>query len=309
MLLPYIVPPIWIKGEWRKYKGRIAMGVAAAVIIFIAGFINPQGIRAMAYLINSSNLVDTGDVIGEMHSATLRSVIGIAVIVEAIMFGIAMYAKKLNSELIWLIVGTMVLAVSVARNCYMITYGIVPLCILVLKDNDNVLSNGKFSKIEYEIIRVLYIAAVIIMLIISVRGFILCANTENDDKLDYMLYPQVEYLESNTQDLKKEDLSIYAPFHCGQYFQFYGYKTYMDARPELYMSTINGTEDIWNEWYDVIYSGSADDTQLQEFLDKYNFDYLCTQRAGNLGAYLRVLDDYEEVVYGTEYSLFKNLSK
>jgi hypothetical protein len=30
---------------------------------------------------------------------------------------------------------------------------------------------------------------------------------------------------------------------------------------------------------------------------------------GNLGAYLRVLDDYEEVVYGTEYSLFKNLSK
>jgi hypothetical protein len=276
------------------------------MLIFLSGFINPQGIRAMLYLFNSSNLASTGKHISELNAASVTSATGLMIIFEVALFGIALQSKKLSTETLWLCLGTLILAIDAVRNCYMIVLGLVPLVASVMKQTC-LQEKCKTSKLNYVIIKITYIIAIAaISCVVLYQLTIAPVNEEKDNALDYSLRAQVEYIEMN-DDRPKEELRLYTTFESGQYFQFNGFKTYMDARPELYMTSINGQYDVWNEWCALV-DGKLEDEDIQEFLDSYNFDYLCSGRLGYLGSYLQSSDEYEEVVRGKSYSLYKHIT-
>jgi hypothetical protein len=317
MIMPYIVPPIWRKGWYKKenqpefsYRIRLRYGVPALWLIMFTGFLNPNGLEGMKYLSSSADLISTGKVISEMNSASLTNPIGLMVLLEVLLFGIAASQKKLSAEQTWLTLGTCLLAIDAYRNAYMIVFGISILVIVLMGEDDAIIKNKcETSQRNYSIIKVMYIIASIAILAVMISNFITEDTEGQIDMMDSALSEQVQYLKENEADRDKEDLVLYTVFETGQYFQFNGYKTYIDARPECYMKTINGQEDIWSEFYDIVNGLASTDEEIQAFLDKYNFDYLCTGRVGHIGAYLRASDDYEEVVYGANYSLFKNISK
>ena len=68
----------------------------------------------------------------------------------------------------------------------------------------------------------------------------------------------------------KSQLKIYTGYGDGAYFEYHGYKPYLDPRAEVFLKKNNGKEDILEEWYGLT-KGAVN---IRDFLDKYDFDYI-----------------------------------
>ena len=82
----------------------------------------------------------------------------------------------------------------------------------------------------------------------------------------------VDRLDEVVGDINKKELKIYTGFDFGGYLEYRGYKPYLDPRMEVFLKNNNGKEDIYIEWYKM----NEGDTEKQEFLNKYDFDYFVT---------------------------------
>ena len=96
---------------------------------------------------------------------------------------------------------------------------------------------------------------------------------------------------------------LYTEFNNGAYMEWRGYQVYMDARPELFQTEINGQEDVYTEYVNV-QNGTID---YAEFLDKYGFTYLIVSDGALLGMYLSLDTGYEVVVEGNGYTMYERI--
>ena len=96
---------------------------------------------------------------------------------------------------------------------------------------------------------------------------------------------------------------LYTDFNTGAYFEFRGYKTYIDARPELYQKRINGKEDVYTEYINML--NQAIDTE--DFLKKYNFTHLVVERPSILDTYLYYSNKYKLVIEDDTCRLYERL--
>lgn len=103
----------------------------------------------------------------------------------------------------------------------------------------------------------------------------------------------IEYLD--------EDCVIYNDFCNGAYLELNGYKTYIDARPELYMKSINGKADIYQEWVDLL-NGKID---IPRFIDKYKFNTFIVENGTVLDCYLHYNNNYTEVLKDNGYTVYR----
>jgi hypothetical protein len=87
----------------------------------------------------------------------------------------------------------------------------------------------------------------------------------------------------------KEDVTLYTTFNTGALMEFYGYKTFLDARPELYDTEIAGENAILQEWYNVEYAKVAD---VPAFIEKYGFNYFEVTSGSVMDIYLKYADGY-----------------
>ena len=74
------------------------------------------------------------------------------------------------------------------------------------------------------------------------------------------------------QNIDKKSLKIYTPqfAEIGGYAEYRGFRCYIDSRAEVFLKANNHKEDILQEWVDYYNKR----TTVQQFLDKYKFDYL-----------------------------------
>lgn len=108
----------------------------------------------------------------------------------------------------------------------------------------------------------------------------------------------VEYLDKYAP----KDAKIYTGFNNGGYFEWNGYKCFVDARPELYFKSINKKADIFKD-YTCLHSGT-DASKLKKLLDKYDFDYLCVTN-DTVNTYLATSTDYNMVLMEDDYTLYE----
>lgn len=76
-----------------------------------------------------------------------------------------------------------------------------------------------------------------------------------------------EYLASVAEPDRER---VYTSFDNGGMFEWYGFKVYTDARPELFTEEINKKESIDSEIYNVEYGV----VNYRDFIDKYDFTYI-----------------------------------
>ena len=84
-------------------------------------------------------------------------------------------------------------------------------------------------------------------------------------------------------------MKIYADYNQGGFLEYRGYKPYIDPRMETFLKVNNGKEDIFIEFYDLV----SKDIEVDEFIGKYDFDYL-------------VVMEYEDYLYdynGDDYKM------
>ena len=106
------------------------------------------------------------------------------------------------------------------------------------------------------------------------------------------------------QNESKEDIRLFTTFNNGAYYELRGYKIFVEARPELYFESFNGKQDLMND-YTSYMSEYHTNKEYQEFLDKYNFDYLCFAEKTGFRTFLEDHKEYDLVLETEEYTLWK----
>jgi len=69
---------------------------------------------------------------------------------------------------------------------------------------------------------------------------------------------------------RAEDIILWTGYNSGGYFQFYGIKTYIDTRAELFLLANNHKKDIFNEYLNL----KVGNLDYKEFFARYNFTHI-----------------------------------
>lgn len=99
----------------------------------------------------------------------------------------------------------------------------------------------------------------------------------------------VDYILDNES---KSDITIWTGYTLGDYAEFRGLRPYIDPRAEVYLKVNNHQKDILQEYFDL----ESSTMSYQEFLSRYDFDYLLTKKGDLLYTYLKEDPNYELVL-------------
>ena len=99
-------------------------------------------------------------------------------------------------------------------------------------------------------------------------------------------------------------VKIYVGYNNGGYVEYRGYKAYIDPRAEVFLKRNNGKENILKEWEDMV----TKEAVLEEFLDKYGFDYLIADRSREGQMYNMENDNYK-LIYDNDESEIRVFKK
>lgn len=312
VMLPYIVPWIFIRRKdsnklyliapsdeeydnlRNKEKNTRRILLRTIPLMLCLGFVNPNGINGIKYLWNSYSSVTSGGNIEEMMSPSYKSVAGVIIVVYFVLYMIYILKNEDKEKpLVYLATGMMLLAMMSGRNNWMLVSGFVPFIVFIL---NKYIADDKYAMAFRSTrgIRICeYLLAYIIVLSVSLG--VLSACNQNMDTYDRV--EMVEYL--NT--FNKDEIVLYTDFNTGAYFEFNGFKTYIDARPELYQKVINGKADIYTEYLDML----KQNTDTEEFLNKYKFTHLVVQRPCILDEYLYYNSNYTMILEDDNCRLYE----
>ena len=261
-ILPYLLNFKIKLFSYDKYK--IKPLLVTVVIMFLAGFLNPYGIRAIVYIFSSFGNRYINDLVIEMHIPNITSLTGI--VIYASLFGILLcyvfYRKsKLKLRYLLLYLGTTVLALSSIKGFqFFLLACFFPLA-SYLKPNFKIYQENYHYSKQFKIRYV-----IIVLCLLSLLGVtFLDSSHEYKNRIENIKNYLVEH-ESN----HKEELKIYTGYNDGGYLEFYGFKVYLDPRAEVFLKSNNKQKDVIEE-YSKLQKGRVD---IDQFLSEYNFDYL-----------------------------------
>lgn len=291
-LLPYLINGIIIhfmkKCDSKQYKVKPIIYIMIAM--FIVGFINPYGYKAIIYIFNSYGIYQINDYIGEMKRIDYDYKC-FKIIFSMICFLILILnnnKNKIDLRYLLLLFGTLLLA-------YMNYKGIVYFYLIYFVVLINLLKDFKFSfklKINQTLLKFLksiFIGVKIslpIMLIITL-GYTIYISSMNL-KYDNDLKETADFIIKDAEDIDK--VKLYVGYNNGGYMEYRGIKSYIDPRAEVFLKKNNKKEDIFIELYNL---DNDDNFNFEEFLNKYDFNYLLVNNGEKFDKYLKNDENYE----------------
>jgi hypothetical protein len=173
--------------------------------------------------------------------------------------------KEINSNTIYLFLGMSILSILNVRQLkLMIIILLFLFCDLQKSISFDIFHKYLNPKHGYWII---IIRICLIVSLLSIMNYQYKNN--HSDNLNEI----VEYLNEN----EEKDVKIFTDFNTGTYFIWNQYTNiYFEARPELYMKSINKKEDVIDEYIQLI--NTTDENIVENFIEKYNFKYYLTSK-------------------------------
>ncbi len=280
-LLPFIVNGINIKGITIK-KIKLKPILIVALIMFLAGFINPYGYEAITFIFKSYGIEEINKSIIEMSPASVDYYFwNFCLYGMFLLILVLNYNKKVKLDIRFMlfIIGTFLLA-AMHRKC--IIYFLFWLGYTA--------SNIKFkinikNKYVIRLINVTMITASAALLIIVIPTTTLLVKNYEMDIVD--IDPIVKYI---TKNYDKDKVILYTDFNQGGYVEYHGLKTYIDPRAEVFVKKFNGKEDIFAESRKMF--NYSDGFDFDKFVEKYNFTHLIVNMNNGLYIALENSDNY-----------------
>ena len=264
VMAPYFVPSfkplsLFVKNNAVDYKPYIAPGIAS----FIALFINPYAVQNVTYVFVSMGSIDQLN-IQEISPFGSNSIVMLWYLVVFTTFVFLVYKKSISSTAFYMSVEFLLFSVFHIRNVIFLSIAALYLISSIQCEISRI--------VKYMLVGIGYIALV---LIISKD----CIY-HDEYNVNAQFGEIVEYLDEHVED--KSSCKIYTSFNDGGPLEFYGYKCFMDSRPELYMECINNKFDVI---YEIPYRNlkpliSNDGHYVESksivepLLKKYDFDYM-----------------------------------
>jgi hypothetical protein len=99
-------------------------------------------------------------------------------------------------------------------------------------------------------------------------------------------YGAIDYIKEHSP----EGAAVLTEYNDGGFFQWYGYKTYLDPRADGYMPGYTGGYDLLHEYLMMIYLG--DWNMMSALIEKYDFDYAYVYSSTKWEHYFASSDEY-----------------
>ena len=312
MMMPYVFPLTLLrkrnfKENAKQWFTRNKLILLMMLIMLAIGFINPNGIAGMTYVLSSYGSATGGIAIAELLPPNTNTAQGLAILAAVAFLACYVYKNKhklsdttydMQTEFtrFAMATGVLILACMHYRNIWYLYLGATP---VILEMISNIKINIKkpkwlttFRQAELTIVS-LILTAFLICFMFSISTY--SSGTAKDSEM--APYEAAEHLDK----LENKDIQLFTEFNNGAFMEWRGYKVYMDARPELFQTKVNGQADIYSE-YCSVRSGKIN---YEEFLDKYNFTHLIVTKNTVFNMYLKLSDTYKAVVDGNGYTLYE----
>lgn len=293
-LLPYVVDSFKFKiGKYKSngFGNKYFYLIILAMIII--GFINPYGLENMTYFLKSYGYESINANINEMAAFSLEDAISILLLIY-IGINLLIYyfhKKEFTYRYFFLVLGTLFMSIM-HYKCFPLYYIASFSYLAYLLRND---FNEYKEHFHYNLsFKIKYIALILLFTICTIRAF------TGINEFKYPLEPIINYLDENNVS---KDSKVYINYDFGGYLEYKGYKAYMDPRAEIFLKTINKKEDIFDEYINL--TKTKNPKEYDNFINKYNFDYLILFDSETLYYYLENNKDYKIVLEDTSESEFK----
>ena len=234
------------------------------LLAFLVGFINPYGIKAITYFINSYGGSDA-EIIAEMIPVKIFSLAGKYIIgILFLYFVIYMYAKEKKFSYLLMAFGCMVLCFMARKSfCLFAMFVTYPLCYF-FKDlfrcncleKSSIIPKKFFSK-------TFAMLAVVILLVFGIISGKKVLDNQEESYLD-------DGIEKLINEYDTKDMKVYCNYNIGGYLEMYGIKAFIDPRAEIFYMTMDGGIDIFGD-YVVSQSGTGN---IDDFIEAYDFTHL-----------------------------------
>lgn len=301
-LLPYLVPEIqtyFIKFQKVKIK-RLPL-IIITIPMFLVGYCNPYGADGMKYLLYSygDELKNAG--INELKSPMLNGIgfFIMLLIVFATIWISSHYHEKFQSSFTYILCGTAILSLLHSRNAVYFYLGFMLFSIEILKK-----LNFEFKSNHKKLNFILSITVILLWLLYIPLISDIIHNTPNKTDSELRPIKAIEYLQEHHIST---DTRLYTEFNSGGFIGWKGYKTFMDARPELYFKILNGKIDAFHDYIQI--RKETDINEFERFIDKYNFEWMIISDEETLHMYLEMSGKAEVKLDGNGYKLYKIIKK
>lgn len=304
-LLPYVVPvplPKKIKSNLKIYDNYISIAdIVIPVILMLASlFINPYGIDGILILFRQSEISKLN--ISELASPHLTTPYAITFIIMLVVALLFFRQINFSSSSIYLFGGTSLMLMMNIRNSYMFYMA----CLIVLCE---IFKSVSLEKLYLELRKVKKLVILLIFAAIAILNLSTALNTpyvallsENINDRELTPVEAIEYLNKYADTNSR----IYTDFNTGSFVSWNNYKIYFSSRTEGYCSKVNGGHDLIGEYLKIYYNLSPEcNSDFEEFLSRYDFDYLIVNSNNRMYPYIASNDSYEAVVNGNGYVMFK----
>ena len=318
VMFVYILPEVdirinknfYIKFKKNNFNKDFIIPIA---LMFCMLFVNPYGLDSILYVFRSVGEIAFVDIV-ELRGVQIASVSAVGIL-SAYILCIYAYYKKICTQQRFLISLAFITLLCSCNKWW--EFVPIILCLLFVS-LDKVISKKNIQEIIKYLLCFLMFVFVEVCFVMCVRKRVehsiydsmvkITDFTKNEINRDYKV-------RNNTEDVNEENIVVLAPFVISSGLEFYNYKIVIDARPELYLSVINGKEDVLKDWYKLNYGYfkepvyyPVDENLYVELLKKYNVDYVVySNRIDGQLAVINLaknIDSLEMVSYGSHCIIY-----
>ena len=298
IMMAYIFPHVQVLVKTTPHDYKIKPLVLTSILMIASAFINPYGINMITSLWKSSNGIYTQLGISEMQLLPIFTSSGILLLTLIAVTTYLMCQHETPVELFYLFAGLSLLGVTYMRNVIYAYIGIFMVLIFISQNYPF----AKFHEFVNKQKNSFYIIGLLAFILISIypdseNGYI---YKEQDNTCTPVL--ALNYMNGIPEE-EKDDVVLFTEFNGGSFFEYHGYKIYMESRGESSVKKLNGGYDVIGEYYKIYNSCTKE--KYQKFMDKYNFTHLCVQTKNNMFGFIECDDRFKKVIETKSYSLYE----
>lgn len=309
LLLPYIVKIPFVNrlNVFENFVIPIKNIRYIILLMFLVIFINPYGLDSIVYVLKSSPIISYVS-ITELQPVEYFTEYGIMSLISIILFVLILCKQRILSSDFFMILGLTILSLTMVRNCIFVS-------IALIYASSYFLSKINFEKEIFSkfITNELYGVFICCLFSILLLGFYSLSNMKTlnviESKSSDGLYDVITYLNDNTDN----DVKLFTGFNTGGIFEFYGYKVYMDSRPELHSPIFNEGDNVLRDYFFLVKGVDTESNYLSpedydSIIQKNNFDYIVINN--NIEKIFNIYlmshpDKYDLVINTQSYNLYK----
>lgn len=253
-------------GEWvlcKIIKGETNFNIKWMLIelglTLVSALVNPYGYKYIVYIIQSMNsLGPLYPYISELKSPSITHSTAFYYIIAfdtfILLYTTCIAKKNIPYRYLLMFFGFAIMTLTASRNMlFFTTLGQIP-----------VIYSSQFLKPLFKTDKYIKkIALGIILLMV----WVMIISIDVDDRPDTDEYQALDWISQVTD----EKGTMLTSFNTGSYAEYKGFKSYIDARAEIFGIANNKKTDIASEYVDLIYNDKTED--YFDFMEKYKFDY------------------------------------